>query len=274
MRILAACNQGEVTPKEIAVREKMRLDTVGQHFRRLERAGYLRISRRERARGFLRNYYVAARQAIITDEEFERMSPERRRALSEAVLRDFLISYAAAQEAGTLSAGSDRHVSWRLLLLDEPAWKELMSELARLLEFSLQVQTECKVRLRRTEARPIQTILALAGFEGSVPGTAVDGSEVWDFLVGCNKAMQMGTLDARTDSHLSWSPLPLDRQGRNDLIGRLHRLVERALALQAEAQVRLRQSEAEPIPTVLGIAGFEGVAKFGGAGSRPGGCNF
>lgn len=269
IRILAACNQGEVTPKDIARRENMRLDTVGKHFRRLERAGYLRVSRTERARGFLRNYYVADRQKIITDEEFERMSPERRRALSEAVLRDFQIGYAEARDAGLLDAGSDQYFAWILVFLDEQAWSELKSELARVLELSLRVQAECKVRLRRDKGKPIQTVLALAGFEAAAPGPAAEIGETSDFEAGCGRALETGAFDARHDSHLSWSPMPLDEKGRAELRGELPRLAERALELREEARARMRESGEEPVPTMLGLAVFQGVPKPGAAGSCP-----
>jgi DNA-binding MarR family transcriptional regulator len=267
MRILAACRKGEVTPKEIAEREQMRLDTVGQQFRRLERAGFLRISRRERARGFLRNYYVATRKAIVADEEFQGMSPAQRQASSEGVLRKLIDSYSAARAAGKLAAKGD-HASWRLLQLDEQGWKELMDELTRLLDFSLQVQDESKVRLRRSGRKPIQAILALAGFEGSAEGPFADDTEV-DFLEGCDRALQAETRDARADSHLSWSPLPLDRRGWDALSGELARVVTRAQELQAESQRRLGESGEEPVPTVLGLAAFEGVPKADSAGPCP-----
>lgn len=261
LRILAECNQKEVTPKELAIREDLPVDLVGKHFRRLERAGYLRISRKEKARGFLRYYYVADRQAVITDEEFSLLPPHRRRELTNAVLLDFLGSYTAARDAGTLYARSGWYTNWRLLLLDEEGWGALKSELARVLEFSFEVQAESKARLRRSGEEPIQAILAIAGFEDAEKEAPPTVEWVWDFLVGCRDAWENGALDARTDSHLSWSPLPVDEQGWDDLMGELPRLVKRALEIEAEAWVRLAESGEEPLQIVLGLAGFQGVPK-------------
>jgi DNA-binding CsgD family transcriptional regulator len=267
MRILAACSKGEVTPKEIAEREQMRLDTVGRQFRRLERTGLLQIIRRERARGFLRNYYVATWRAIVADQEFQQMSPAQRQESSEGVLRKLIDSYSAAEAAGKL-ASRGNHAGWRLLWLDEQGWRELMDELIRLLELSLQVQDESMEKLCRSGGSPIQAILALAGFEDSAGGPFAD-AELGDFLEGCERALEAETRDTRTSSHLSWSPLLLDQQGWDTLTGELARLAARADELQAESQRRLGESGEAPIPTVLGLAGFEGVARNDAAGPCP-----
>jgi DNA-binding transcriptional ArsR family regulator len=261
VRILAECNLREVTPKELATREKLPVDLVGKHFRRLEKAGYLHVSRTERARGFLRYYYVADRQEVITDDQFGRLSPQRQRELTNAVLLDFLGSYDAAREAGLLYARRGWHASWRLLLLDSDGWAALKSELARLLEYSFQVQAESRARLRKSCETPIQAVLAIAGFEDPKQRSEVEVVRVWDFLEGCREAWESGALDTRSDSHLSWSPLPLDRQGWDDLMGTLPRLIKRALDLEAESWVRLAASGEEALPTILGLAGFQGVPR-------------
>jgi DNA-binding transcriptional ArsR family regulator len=167
--IVAACNRREVTPREIAEQERIDVAVVGYHFRALEKEGYLHVSRKEPARGFMRHYYVADRQKVITDEEFGDMTAEEQYEVSEAVLRDFLSSCKEALEAGTLDARSDSHLSWSPLALDEQGWRDLMSELARMLERSFEIQAEALTRLRKSGAEPIPTIFALAGFEGAAP---------------------------------------------------------------------------------------------------------
>jgi DNA-binding transcriptional ArsR family regulator len=169
VRILAACNQREVTAREIASKEKMPVTTVGYHFQTLEKNGYLRVARKERARGFVRHYYVADRQAVITDKEFEQMSPAERGKMSNAVLLDMLGRAGQAMKAGTLDARGDSHLSWSPMELDEEGWKELIGESTRMLERSFEIQAAASARLRKTGARPIHTTFTLAAFESPDP---------------------------------------------------------------------------------------------------------
>lgn len=169
VRIVAACNEREVTPKEIADREGLPVDTVAYHFRALEKEGYLRVSRKEPARGLKRHYYVAARRKVITDEEFAEMTKEERRAASEATLRDLLTHCGEALKTGALDAREDSHLSWLPLSLDEQGWEELQIHLDWLLERSLQIHEGSLARLRESGGEPIPTTFAIAGFESPAP---------------------------------------------------------------------------------------------------------
>jgi DNA-binding transcriptional ArsR family regulator len=169
VRILAACNQREVTSREIAEKEKKPLATIGYHFRVLEKKGYLRVARKERARGVLRHYYVADRQAVITDKEFEQMSEAEQDGITLAVLRDIVGCIGEAHEAGTIDARNDSHLSWSPMELDEEAWAEIKGESARLLERSFEIQAAASARLRKSGADPIYTAFILAAFESPAP---------------------------------------------------------------------------------------------------------
>jgi DNA-binding transcriptional regulator GbsR (MarR family) len=165
VRIVAACIEREVTPKEIADREGLPVDTVAYHFRALEKEGYLRVSRKEPARGLRRHYYVAEQRKVITDREFAEMTKEEQRAASEATLRDLLEHCGEALQVGTLDARPDSHLSWLLLSLDTQGWEELQSHLDWMLERTLQIHEGARARLRKSGEGPILTTFAIAGFE-------------------------------------------------------------------------------------------------------------
>ena len=175
VRIIAACTQREVTPKEIAKQEKMPVATVNYHFHALEKEGYLHVSRKESVRGFQRHFYVADRQKVITDEEFAKMGAEEQHEVSEATLRDFLARCKEALKAGTMDARDDSHLTWSPLHLDEQGWKDMTGELSRAMERSFEIQEESLTRLRESGAEPIPTTFALAGFE-SPPSAAARSS--------------------------------------------------------------------------------------------------
>jgi DNA-binding transcriptional ArsR family regulator len=77
------------------------------------------------------------------------------------------------------------------------------------------------------------------------------------YLDICGEALREKTLDARPDSHLSHTPMGLDQKAWRDLQNEMDRWLERSLEIKVEAEMRLRKSSEEPIPTVVHLGGFE-----------------
>jgi DNA-binding transcriptional ArsR family regulator len=74
-------------------------------------------------------------------------------------------------------------------------------------------------------------------------------------------AMTAGTIDARTDTHITRSPLLLDEKGWTELNAVLADTLNRANEIQEEAASRLAADKAEAIPTSLAILHFEVPSK-------------
>jgi DNA-binding transcriptional ArsR family regulator len=74
---------------------------------------------------------------------------------------------------------------------------------------------------------------------------------------GATEAMMAGTIEARTDSHLSDTPLLIDEKGWTELNQLLADTLNRAVEIQEEAAHRLAEEKADPIPTKLAIMHFE-----------------
>jgi DNA-binding transcriptional ArsR family regulator len=70
-------------------------------------------------------------------------------------------------------------------------------------------------------------------------------------------AMVSGTIDARTESHVSHTPLLIDEKGWTELSTLLNDTLSRAIEIQDEAAARLADDDAEPIATTLSILHFE-----------------
>jgi DNA-binding transcriptional ArsR family regulator len=70
-------------------------------------------------------------------------------------------------------------------------------------------------------------------------------------------ALMEGTLDQRTDSHITRTPLVLDEQAWRDLNGVLKETLERANEIQDEAAARLNASKGDSINTKLALLHFE-----------------
>lgn len=129
----------------------------------------------------------------------------------------------------------------------------------------LQVTREEKVRGARRyfyRAKGLEIVEAENSvLPGSEAPSAASAAVLRGFIVRCLEAIRGGTLDARPDSHLSWSPLELDEQGWNELVSELDGFFKRSQEIKAEAQDRLRRSGEPTIPVTLGLAGFESPAE-------------
>ena len=71
------------------------------------------------------------------------------------------------------------------------------------------------------------------------------------------EALIAGTIDARTDSHISRTPLTLDEQGWSDLTAVLADTLNKAIEIQTEAATRLSEKKSDSINTKLAVLHFE-----------------
>lgn len=71
------------------------------------------------------------------------------------------------------------------------------------------------------------------------------------------EALQAGTFDARADSHLSWTPLLLDRLGWDQVIAAVDELFGSLFEEQADAKLRIFNSGEKPILATTAMALFE-----------------
>lgn len=174
--IVAACVLREVTPKEIADQEGMKISTVQYHFGVLEKEGYIRISRKEVASGGVRYWYRGNRLNLITDREFEAMGEEERFETSEGILMHYLRICRQALEEKTLDARLDSHLSHTPADLDQQGWRETQVLLDQVLERVLEIVVGSAMRLRKTGEEPIPTLIHLAGFE--VPASVTEDAQL------------------------------------------------------------------------------------------------
>ncbi len=74
-------------------------------------------------------------------------------------------------------------------------------------------------------------------------------------------AMLEGTIDSRTDTHISRTPLVLDDQGWKELSKVLKDTLEQAMKIGEESATRLADDKADGIPANLSLLHFEIPAK-------------
>lgn len=265
--ILSACSRGEVSTSAFAEQHKLKRATVRYHCRVLLDAGYVEIAREVKDRGCNRRYYRAVRQAVLRDEEFAEMAGRERHGMSAVVVWDIFDQFEKSQRAGLKASEVENLFSWWFFLLDLPGWTSLMDELMRVYFRGFEIQTEALNRLKmiREPWRPMT--FALAGFESPKPALiegpglmhrhGMDPAVATELHDRCKEAMQANTMDARDDSHLTWSPFILDRKGWDDMHQELRTCSERSKTIYVASSERLRMSGGEPIPTTMALIGFE-----------------
>ena len=93
-----------------------------------------------------------------------------------------------------------------------------------------------------------------------IPASArkgISGSILESIGQSATEAMAEGTIAARRDSHLSETPLQLDKQGWKDLNKVLAEAVDKAGEIQKEAAKRMGKDKSGAIPTKLAVMHFE-----------------
>lgn len=71
------------------------------------------------------------------------------------------------------------------------------------------------------------------------------------------QAMEAGTIDARDDSHFTWTAQTLDQQGWDELIAAVDALFQLSIEIQVASGLRMAASGEKPIPVTVALAAFE-----------------
>jgi DNA-binding transcriptional ArsR family regulator len=93
-----------------------------------------------------------------------------------------------------------------------------------------------------------------------IPASArkgISGSILETVGQDATEALVAGTIDARSETHISRTPLILDEQGWSDVTELLADTLNRALEIQEEAAARLNEEKSDSIDTKLAILHFE-----------------
>lgn len=77
------------------------------------------------------------------------------------------------------------------------------------------------------------------------------------FVQRTRRAMKAGTIAARADAHVTWTPLELDRQGWHETIERLNSVFREVREIEQRAKARRAEDDEEPIAMTVGLLGFE-----------------
>jgi DNA-binding transcriptional ArsR family regulator len=93
-----------------------------------------------------------------------------------------------------------------------------------------------------------------------IPASArkgISGSILETVGQDATEALMAGSIDARSDSHISRTPLTLDDQGWTAVTALLAETLDRALEIQDESAARQRDERSDSINTKMAILHFE-----------------
>jgi DNA-binding transcriptional ArsR family regulator len=188
VRILEVLCEGDISPVQFLRRgclppgfdfegeEKNAISHVSYHFKVLREADCIVVIETIPRRGASEHIYRSKALALHTDEDFEAMGFEERRAISRSTLQTLLARADSAIYQGTFDKRVDRHLSWVSMELDEEGWKELRDLQAGSLESAQAIKAAAIARKheRSEQGDTVPTFPATfgaLGFESpTVPG--------------------------------------------------------------------------------------------------------
>src|SRR3954454_8650469 len=122
------------SPKQLSELLNHDLSNVSYHVRVLDELGLIELVGEEPVRGAVAHFYKAAERPILSESEWQQLSPEVRTAIS-VYGWDLLIKDAAeAIEKGTFESRADRHLSRAAVLLDSQGFERLSALMEELVE--------------------------------------------------------------------------------------------------------------------------------------------
>jgi DNA-binding transcriptional ArsR family regulator len=175
VRILEALCDGDLSPIQFLRRgllppgfdfegdEKNALSHVAYHFKKLLEADCVVLVERVPRRGASEHIYRSKMLALHTDEDFEVLSLEERRAISRSTLQMLVARAEGALYQGTFDKRPDRHLSWVPMELDDEGWQELRDLQAETLERAQGIKAATIARKHERDEEDTPTFAATFG---------------------------------------------------------------------------------------------------------------
>ncbi len=166
-RILIEVTVRPLSPSRFVEEFGGELTHIARCFRQLAEWGYLEVAeeRPGRRRGAaIEHVYRAIRRAQFDSYTWESVSHSDRDSVTRSILDSYQQRIGEALESGTFDQEVDRHLSWDMVTLDRPAWRELGDRLDLLLESLAQHELDAGERLAANDGEQIPTTVGLAAF--------------------------------------------------------------------------------------------------------------
>ena len=162
---LAVLNERTASIAQLADIMGVEASALEHHVKDLHDAGCIEIVRKTRRRGDYEHYYAATLRPNISDEAWGNLSLEERRDISGLVFGAIMAEGIAALRVGTFDSRTNRHLSWRILRLDDEGWLELIKEKNESLERTEAIQANAFRRMTDSREEGTSFIAGAFSFE-------------------------------------------------------------------------------------------------------------
>ncbi|HMJ72789.1 MAG TPA: hypothetical protein VK471_05410 [Solirubrobacterales bacterium] len=163
MRILAECNQREMSPQSFhRLVGGGTLSKVDRAFELLVQYDWLE---RTRSEGEEEHFYRGTASPTMADEVFAALPDSTKALVTSRIFESLAARTREAMKAGTIAARPDTHFTWTPLELDQQGWDDLIARLDSIFLSLAEEQDRAQARMEDTGEEPIQMTLAMLGFE-------------------------------------------------------------------------------------------------------------
>lgn len=169
VRIMVELDRGPMSPAEFVSQFGGNLENVAYHFRTLMKCDCIRICGERPRRGAVEHFYATAKRALFSEEQFSTLPTSVKSGFSASILSTFMDQAAEALLTNSLDSHDTRHLTWQRLKLDEEGFANVMERLEELFRWLPVEQMAAKERMKRSGAAPLNTAVALFGFECPMP---------------------------------------------------------------------------------------------------------
>lgn len=166
-RILMELNARPMSPSQFVSEIGGSMTHISRCFRQLAESGFIEIveeNKGGRHRGGVERVYRNTRRAYFDTEAWQTLPRFLRNEISKSFLASYLERITEAINAGTFDAETDRHLSWKTVVLDRTAWEEICTALDEILEWLPRLERESASRTERKLEELIPTTVGLASF--------------------------------------------------------------------------------------------------------------
>lgn len=146
-------------------------DSVRRHFKKLVEYGWIRWVRDAPTgqKGRPEGLYRATEQAVIDTETWRRLPTSVRDVFTVMLLEELGVRLGESLKDGMADARADRVAAFKTMHVDELSWRKAQEAVENCFQALRQEQIDAKIRLNKSQGRPLLMIVNLAAFEAAGP---------------------------------------------------------------------------------------------------------